>query len=973
MKPPLSSLNWKRFGLQIVFPVFLVGILFILAIFEFLIPAMEKQLMERKKETIRELTLAAWSILDSYHQETLVGDLSQEEAQREAAARIGALRYGSQGKDYFWITDMLPTMIIHPYRSDLNGQDLRQFKDSSGKRIFVEFVNAVQDTGAGYVDYYWQWQDDPSQIVQKLSYVKAFEPWGWVIGTGIYIEDVKQEINRIERNVILASAGISTLMIIILFFILRGSLMIEQQRTRAEEELRESHEKYRALVESTVEGALMVLQGKCTFANRALLDLLGYQVEELSGLEISKLFAQETRADQQVLDRINLLIKGEATPKQFEARLRRKDGNLINMLLTTTRVSFADQEGFVLVARDLSYQKEAEAVLGESNRQAKTLTRAIPLGIFRSTWDKKTRLLEANPAMRSLFDLKIETDLDGFDWLERIFNPQERSDLVGLLQAEGQVQDLHLKMTAGGGQVVDISCFAMLIQEEPDRIYCDGVLQNISEQIKAEGDRDALLAQLQTSQIHLEEPLSNVMSKAITCEMTLPIQQAAHKMTQAGVSAIVVCGSGGEPLGIITDHDFRERVIAVKLDPGRPAYEIISAPLQTISEHALVYEAILLLQEKEVSCLAVKDDSGQLKGIVRHIDLVQYRQHAAMILTHTIRNASTVEQIREAYHRLPRLVGSLIQSGTKVRHINRMISSIADTISQRLIALAIMQLGEPPVRFAFLSLGSEGREEQTLVTDQDNALLYEDPPEQAAESVHSYFLALGTLVCDWLDQVGYVYCKGGIMAKNARWTMPLSAWKESFYGWIHNANPQELLELNMAFDFRCVSGDEEIVQTLRSYVFHEIKAYPPFLLHFAQNALIYRTPLGVFGNILVEPAGQGDKALNLKEAMLPMVNYARLYALKHEIDNTHTLDRLSRLHEKGLLSRELIEDLKPAYEALMRMRLDRQSAALLANRPPNNLIRPEEWTPLEEVMLKKTFAILGSLRKKISYDFLGVA
>lgn len=971
MKTLLSSLNWKRFGLQIVFPVVLAGALFVLAIFQFLIPSMERQLMERKKETIRELTLAAWSLLDSYHQEELAGNMAQAEAQAQAAASIGALRYGPQGKDYFWITDTLPRMVVHPYRPDLNGQDLRQFEDSSGKRLFVEFVEAVQADGAAYVDYYWQWQDDPQQIVQKLSYVKAFEPWGWVIGTGIYIEDVQQDIQRIERDVIFASAGISAVMVIILFIILRGGLALEQQRTRAEEELKESHEKYRALVESTTEGTLMVLQGKCAFANRAMLDLLGYQHEEFTCQEIRDLLANETESDRAALERIDLLLQGEPAPRQFEARLRRKDGKLVEMLLTATRVAYADQEGFVLVARELAQQREAEALLGGSRRQAKTLTRAIPLGVFRSTWGRKTRLLEANPAMRALFGLEKDTDLDRFDWLERIIDPQERSALMERLGAKGLVQDFRLQMAAANGQPIQASCFAMLV-EAPEGTFCDGVLQDISEQKKAEGERDALIAQLQVSQVYLEEPLRNVMGKAVTCEMGLPIAQAARQMTQAGVSAIVVCGPEGEPLGIITDHDCRERVLAAGLDPGRPVYEIVSAPLHSISDHALVYEAILLLQDKDVSCLAVKDDSGRLQGIVRHIDLVQYRQHAAMILAHSIRSAKTVEQIRAAYQRLPQLVSSLIQSGSKVRHINRMISSMADTITGRLIEMAVAELGEPPARFAFLSLGSEGREEQTLATDQDNALVYEGPPEAEAERVRAYFLALGERVCDWLDEVGYAYCTGGIMAKNERWNMPLSAWVRNFHGWIHNANPQELLELNMAFDFRCVSGDASLAQALRSRVLADMKAYPPFFLHFAQNALIYKTPLGLFGNILTESAGEG-KALNLKEAMVPVVNYARLYALKHEIDETHTLDRLARLHEKGLLSRELFEDLSPAYEALMRMRLDRQAAAMLANRPPGNLISPQAWTPLEEAMLKRAFAILGSLRKKISYDFLGMA
>ncbi len=973
MKIKMLPRKWRRFTLQIVFPVVLVGVLFVLAIFQVLIPTMGRQLMERKKETIRELTLAAWSILESYHQEEINARMTQQDAQQQAAERIGALRYGEDGKDYFWITDLHPNMIVHPYRADLNGQDLSQFEDSSGKKLFVEFVQAVQPGGAGYVDYYWQWKDDPAQVVPKLSYVKLFEPWGWVIGTGIYVEDVREDIRRIERNLVYISLGITALMVLILFYITRQSLAIEQQRTKAEENLRESHEKYRTLVESSAEGTLMVLDGKCAFSNRALLDRLGYTAQELDGQPIENLLPGGTKAEKSTKEFIASLLQGETVPAQIEAHIKHKDGSLIEVLLTATQVNFAGQQGFILVARDMAYYRELEATLGETRRQAKTLTRTIPLGVFRSTWGKRTRLLEANPAMRRLFALDGESSLDGFDWLEQIIEPQERSALVSCLNAEETVQDFRLTMRAAAGQRIEVSCFAILVRDGNEPAYCDAILEDISARTKAEQERDALIAQLQASQFYLEEPLHNVLNKAVTCEMNLPIVQAAARMTKAGSSALVVCGQGGEALGIITDHDLRERVLAAALPPESPVYQIISAPLRFISEHALVYEAILMMQESDVSCLAVKDDAGNLKGTVRHIDLVQYRQHSAMILTHTVRRARSVDELRSAYERLPQLIETLIDAGTRVRHINRIVSSISDGIASRLLEMDIETLGPPPVRYAFLSLGSEGREEQTLVTDQDNALIYEDPPPGDEETVRDYFLALGTRVCDHLDQVGYAYCHGGVMAKNPSWNQPVSAWKRNFHHWIHNANPQELLELNMAFDFRCVSGETSLAQQLRAWVFAEMDAYQPFFLHFAQNVLLYKPPLGIFGNIQVESSAEGVKSLNLKEAMLPVVNYARLYALKHQIEETHTIDRLARLYDKGLLSRELFEELIPAYETLMRMRLHRQAEALRTGRKPGNLITRHEWTPLEETTLKRTFSILGSLRKKISYDFLGTA
>ena len=285
--------------------------------------------------------------------------------------------------------------------------------------------------------------------------------------------------------------------------------------------------------------------------------------------------------------------------------------------------------------------------------------------------------------------------------------------------------------------------------------------------------------------------------------------------------------------------------------------------------------------------------------------------------------------------------------------------------------MATEKLGPAPARFAFLTLGSEGREEQTLLTDQDNALLYEDPPAEKAEETAEYFLSLGTLVCDWLDQVGYAYCEGGVMAKNPRWNLPRSVWRQQFSHWIHNADPQELLELNMLFDFRCVTGEQQLARELRTWVFDQMEAYPLFFLHFAQNALLYKPPLSLLGNLQTTSSEEGVKALSLKEALMPVVNFARLYALKHRIDSTNTLDRLAELRDRGVLSRESYEEMVPDYETLMRIRLRRQAIAIEENRKPSNLISPEELTSAEEIRLKRLFAVAEDLRKKMSYDFLG--
>ena len=178
-------------------PVTLTLILFGMTIFLLLIPLIEEKLMDGKREMIRELTESSWSILASHAQREKDGLLTRAQAQSSAIENLRRLRYGPELKDYFWINDMQPRIIMHPYRPDLEGQDISAYADPNGKRLFVEFVKIVRADGAGFVDYEWQWKDDPGRIVPKISFVKGFEPWNWIVGTGIYVEDVRAEIASI--------------------------------------------------------------------------------------------------------------------------------------------------------------------------------------------------------------------------------------------------------------------------------------------------------------------------------------------------------------------------------------------------------------------------------------------------------------------------------------------------------------------------------------------------------------------------------------------------------------------------------------------------------------------------------------------------------------------------------------------------------------------------------------------------------
>ena len=224
-----------RIPIRIFLPVVLTVLLFVLTIFLLILPEMQERLLEGKREVIRELVSSAWSSLDVYARQERDGELSRQEAQAKAMSHIRGLRYGDDQKDYFWINDMQPRMIMHPYRSDLEGMEVSAFTDPAGKHIFVACVEIVKANGAGFVDYQWQWMDDPSRIVPKISYVKGFEPWGWIVGTGIYVEDVHAQIIAITRKTTVICVWILFLIVILSIFIVWHGVKVTREKRLAEE------------------------------------------------------------------------------------------------------------------------------------------------------------------------------------------------------------------------------------------------------------------------------------------------------------------------------------------------------------------------------------------------------------------------------------------------------------------------------------------------------------------------------------------------------------------------------------------------------------------------------------------------------------------------------------------------------------------------------------------------------------------
>jgi CBS domain-containing protein len=270
-------------------------------------------------------------------------------------------------------------------------------------------------------------------------------------------------------------------------------------------------------------------------------------------------------------------------------------------------------------------------------------------------------------------------------------------------------------------------------------------------------------------------------------------------------------------------------------------------------------------------------------------------------------------------------------------------------------------------------LGSEGRKEQTLKTDQDNAIIIEDLPAQEAKDAMSYFLSFSEKVCGWLDEVGYDFCKGGVMAKNPQWCQPLKVWKQYFLEWIHTAAPEALLQASIFFDFRGAYGDMDLIDELRDHLFGSLVGWPGFFRHLAENAMFFTPPIGFFRNFLVESKGEHRDSFDIKAAMQPVVDYARIYALNHRVAETNTLGRLRELLDQKKLSAQQYQELDTVYSYLMQQRFVRQvKASIEENGQPDNYINPKKLSRIEQTTLKEIFKRIEKFQAKLSFDFTGM-
>ena len=459
-------------------------------------------------------------------------------------------------------------------------------------------------------------------------------------------------------------------------------------------------------------------------------------------------------------------------------------------------------------------------------------------------------------------------------------------------------------------------------------------------------------------------PVGEIAARNVmTAPQTISIRRAAEIMSERRYSSLVIVDEQGVPAGIVTDRDLRDKVVSKGRMGDEKVSDIMSVSLIKAEARDYCFEALLKMIRYNIHHLLVVDQ-GKLMGIVTNHDLMMLQGTSPISLVREIESQQTIDGLVPAARKTNEIVGILLKEGARASNITRIISEINDRLVKKIIEIAEKEFGSPPLPYCWMVFGSEGRKEQTFRTDQDNAIVYEDPlTEKEDAEARTYFSVFSAFIRDSLIKCGFPRCPANYMASNPEWCQPVKIWKKYFSSWVYTPTPDAVMKSLIFFDFRPLYGDFRLADSLRDFLSSFLDGQMIFLGYMANMVIKNTPPVGFFKSLIVEKSGEHKDELNLKvKGIAPIVDIVRLFSLEKGIKETSTLERLSELRERHTIVREYADELEHAFEFIMLLRIQNQFEQIEADRIPDNFINPKKLSNLEKKTMKESFTLISKLQ-----------
>lgn len=556
----------------------------------------------------------------------------------------------------------------------------------------------------------------------------------------------------------------------------------------------------------------------------------------------------------------------------------------------------------------------------------------------------------------------VASQTAGLDTLpDRVLSPGE-SFPVGALSAGGKPTRSYRAVDDVFAYQLSLSDFDVLRRISPEfAAFCSEAVTVLAQQSLAELQRH--YSQVAADQHTLARPLGELIQRdPVTCPMSSTLREAVGLMREHAVRTIVLVDEGQHAQGILTLNDLRDRVVLDELPLDTPVMQVATSAPMTLAADASAADAIQLMATSGYHQVIVTDH-GRVRGIVSERDLFALQRVSLRQVHQAIGSARTIAALKHAAGDIRNLTRNLLAQGVGAEALTRTIAALNDALTRQVLALVLQDHPAPGVPWCWLALGSEGRGEQTLATDQDNALIFAATEEGSAEAVRRALLSFAREVNDALAQLGFPLCTGGIMASNPAWCLTADEWRRQFTSWLTEPTPAALLNANIFFDFRPLAGEARLAEELRSWLLARTQGNQLFLRLMVANALQTEPPLGLIRAFAVE---ESDGMIDLKtRGTRVFVDAARVFALAEGIPEPGTVERLRNAGSRIGAAEKHVSATIEAFHYLQVLRLRSQenpSGSI-------NRIDPQQLNEIDQRMLQEAFRQARKLQQRLQVTY----